>query len=391
MMKSKLLFLLLLVAMSAGCTSSNRSDTSVLTGQLDSVRNGALLMRVSKLNLMGTEFTDTVFLNDKGEFTYTLQDGNYRDVMVTNLPSAGKKAFEEQKEHFQVIMLPGETVNVSGTLGKPELSGRGFYADKARANEFLKEIDAELARGRAAIMDEMKNEEDNGARSERLNAYFAEWRKKHDAAALEFIRANPGCNYSYYMTASLTEPYRSEAMQLLTPEVKEGPVKTFDEAITAILKASGERKLALEEARKKVAPGMVAPDFTLTDINGKSLALSSLRGKYVVLDFWGSWCTWCIKGIPQMKEYYKKYTGRFEILGIACGDSEAEWKKAVQTNVLPWMNVLNDEEGENDASKMYAVSGYPTKIIIGPDGKIIRYITGESQEFYTVLDGLFSR
>ena len=51
----------------------------------------------------------------------------------------------------------------------------------------------------------------------------------------------------------------------------------------------------------------VAPDFTLNDINGKPLVLSSLRGKYVILDFWGSWCVWCIRGIPNMKEYYNKY------------------------------------------------------------------------------------
>ena len=70
----------------------------------------------------------------------------------------------------------------------------------------------------------------------------------------------------------------------------------------------------------------VAPDFTLNDINGKPLALSSLRGKYVILDFWGSWCVWCIRGIPNMKEYYNKYKGKFEILGIDCNDSEQEWK-----------------------------------------------------------------
>ena len=51
------------------------------------------------------------------------------------------------------------------------------------------------------------------------------------------------------------------------------------------------------------ADGIEAPDFTLNDINGNPLTLSSLRGKYVILDFWGSWCGWCIKGIPQMKEY----------------------------------------------------------------------------------------
>lgn len=379
MMGKNSIVILLLAIMAAGCSGNGRRDTSILTGQLDSVKNGALLMRVSKLNLMGVEFRDTVKLDENGKFTYTLKDGNYRDVSVMNLPSPGKKTSEEQKEFFQVIMLPGETVNVSGTLKNPILRGEGFYADKARAKEYLKEIDAELADAKATLG------------KDEFGEFFTQWREKHDAAALEFIKANPDCNYSYYMAVSLLEPFRSQAMDALSAEVKEGPVKTFDEGLAAIFKANEDRMKALEEARKKVAPGMDAPDFTLMDINGKPLALSSLRGKYVVLDFWGSWCTWCIKGIPEMKQYYGKYKGKFEILGIACGDSEEKWKEAVANNSLPWLNVINDEKGGNDAGKLYAISGYPTKIIIGPDGKIIKFIVGESPEFYTALDSLFRK
>ena len=55
-------------------------------------------------------------------------------------------------------------------------------------------------------------------------------------------------------------------------------------------------------ASQSIAEGQMAPDFTLKDLQGNDLSLSSLRGKYVVLDFWGSWCGWCIKGIPDMKE-----------------------------------------------------------------------------------------
>lgn len=376
-MKKNLLLISLAAAMAASCSNGNQSNTSVLTGQLDSVKNGALLARVGKLDLMGAEFIDTIRMDESGRFTYTLEDSHYRDVMIMNLPSPGKKLHEEQKDYFQVVMLPGETVNVQGTLKNPQISGKGFYADKARAAEFLKEIDAELAQAKATLS------------KEEMSKFFTQWREKHDAAALEFIKANPDCNYSYYMTVSLTEPFKGQAMEALTAKVKEGPIKTFDEGLTALLKANEERQKALQEARKKVAPGEVAPDFTLMDINGKPLSLSSLKGKYVVLDFWGSWCTWCIKGIPQMKEYYKKYSGKFEILGIACGDSPEQWKKAVEENKLPWLNVINDEKGGTDVSKTYAISGYPTKIIIGPDGKIVKFIVGESPEFYTTLDELF--
>lgn len=137
------------------------------------------------------------------------------------------------------------------------------------------------------------------------------------------------------------------------------------------------------------ADGIEAPDFTLNDINGNPLTLSSLRGKYVILDFWGSWCGWCIKGIPQMKEYYQKYEGKFEILGIDCNDTEAKWKAAVKKYELPWLHVYNTRDSE--VLDQYEIEGFPTKIIVGPDGKIVKTIIGEDPAFYTLLDQLFGK
>ena len=130
-----------------------------------------------------------------------------------------------------------------------------------------------------------------------------------------------------------------------------------------------------------------APDFTLNDINGNPLSLSSLKGKYVVLDFWGSWCGWCIKGIPSMKEYYAKYAGKFEILGIDCNDSPEKWKEAVAQYELPWLHVYCDEASTVLAD--YQIQGFPTKIVVGPDGNIVKTIIGEDPAFYEFLDELF--
>ena len=135
--------------------------------------------------------------------------------------------------------------------------------------------------------------------------------------------------------------------------------------------------------------GIEAPDFTLNDLNGKPLSLSSLRGKYVILDFWGSWCGWCIKGIPEMKEYYKKYAGKLEILGIDCNDPEAKWKAAVEKYELPWLHVYNPRDSK--VLEQYGIQGFPTKIIVGPDGKIVKTIIGEDPAFYTLLDELFGK
>ena len=90
------------------------------------------------------------------------------------------------------------------------------------------------------------------------------------------------------------------------------------------------------------ADGIEAPDFTLNDLNGKPLTLSSLRGKYVILDFWGSWCGWCIKGIPQMKEYYQKYAGKFEILGIDGQTHVGNTQLSLDSTIMELYGTMND-------------------------------------------------
>ena len=136
-----------------------------------------------------------------------------------------------------------------------------------------------------------------------------------------------------------------------------------------------------------IAEGQMAPDFTLKDIDGKSLSLSSLRGKYVIIDFWGTWCIWCVRGMPKMKEYYNKYSDKMEILGVDCNDPEKKWKDAVKELDLPWKHVYNPKGSR--LAQQYGVQGYPTKIIIDPQGRVDKVVVGEDPAFYTYLDELF--
>lgn len=130
-----------------------------------------------------------------------------------------------------------------------------------------------------------------------------------------------------------------------------------------------------------------APEFTLDDINGKPLSLKSLQGKYVVLDFWGSWCPWCIKGIPEMKKYYDKYKDKMEIVGIDCNDSEEKWKAAVKQYEMPWLHVYNPKV--STLLKEYKIQGFPTKVVVNPKGDIANVVIGEDPAFYEYLDSLF--
>lgn len=146
-----------------------------------------------------------------------------------------------------------------------------------------------------------------------------------------------------------------------------------------------ETTAVTEDKNEGVAEGQMAPDFTLNDINGKPLALSSLRGKYVIIDFWGSWCIWCIRGMPMMKEYYKKYSDKLEILGVDCNDPEKKWKDKVKELDLPWKHVYNPR-GASAILEKYEIQGFPTKVVIDPQGKVVKYMCGEDPTFYQFLD-----
>lgn len=152
------------------------------------------------------------------------------------------------------------------------------------------------------------------------------------------------------------------------------------------------RKKADEKVKKQeeMASGTYpAPNFTLEDLEGSMVSLSEFRGKWVILDFWGSWCIWCIKGIPELKEAYEKYKGELEIIGIDCNETREAWKKGVEKYELPWVNVYCPEG--NPLITEYGIQGFPTKAIVDPEGNIKNITTGHDPAFYEKLAELMGR
>ena len=205
------------------------------------------------------------------------------------------------------------------------------------------------------------------------------------AKIYDHILTHPRQEASVAMLGYVPKDSLDATVKKLNYYVANGRMKPVIDA----LRTQAENERIRQEATQSVKEGVMAPDFTLPDLEGKPLTLSSLRGKWVVLDFWGSWCGWCIKGIPDMKKYYEKYAGKFEIIGVDCRDTQEKWKAAVEKYELPWLHVYNaDADGTPDK---YAVQGYPTKIIIDPEGRINKIVIGESPAFYEYIDKLFAQ
>lgn len=132
--------------------------------------------------------------------------------------------------------------------------------------------------------------------------------------------------------------------------------------------------------------GDKAPDFKTVRADGSDFTLSSLQGKYVLLDFWGSWCKACIGGFPAMKRIYPAFKSKLEIVGVACADSEAKWKAATAKYELPWISVINP--GDDDLVSKYGVTVFPTKVLIDPKGNIVKIYEGETPDLYADLPKL---
>lgn len=199
-----------------------------------------------------------------------------------------------------------------------------------------------------------------------------------------------------YVAAHSDRPGASYAVMELTSaeDAVEYGAKLTGEALTSMIYPLAQSKIADAEERlvkrkkqhEQETAAALAPDFALPDLQGNRVALSDFRGKWVVLDFWGSWCGWCIKGFPELKEAYAKYGGRLEIVGIDCNDRPEAWKKAVERYELPWVQLYNSKS--DGVKELYGVQSFPTKVIIDPEGRIRKIRSGHVPEFFRDLERL---
>ena len=354
-----------------------------------------------KVKLDLVDFGDTVVVYRSGyeELTFIGKNGKFEfelevDKVVQGMLLQPKllRGDMEDARYYSIPLVGGESVRVWDTdKTRFDVDGTGFYADYHKVDLF-NENDGKELRASTLQFREMKANKDikKEERDRFYNEVYLPNYNRHQQALVDYIKANPKQEAAVWLLRSIGDfDKMKEAYQLFDPSVREGRMKPIYDDLVKAEQQRIEEEAAEKESQKKQAEGIEAPVFTLNDLEGKPLALTSLRGKYVILDFWGSWCVWCIKGFPQMKEYYAKYKGKFEILGVDCNDTEDKWKAAVEKHQLPWLHVYCPKESTLLAD--YGVTGFPTKIIIGPDGKIVKSIVGEAPSFYTLLDELFSK
>ncbi len=200
-----------------------------------------------------------------------------------------------------------------------------------------------------------------------MDKYSGAYREAVRVEQLRIVVANPDLPVSaYYLDIMSNDMSLAEL---------EGAFNALDENVRNSAMAAELRGEI--EAKRAMQPGQPAPDFTLAQADGTPLTLSDLRGKIVIIDFWASWCGPCRAGNPAMKKFYEKYHGKgVEILGISNDTDHDAWRKAIEEDGLPWLNVVDEFPVQMRPARvisMYAAPYLPTLILIDREGKIVAH------------------
>lgn len=191
-----------------------------------------------------------------------------------------------------------------------------------------------------------------------------------------FVTAHPSSAAGAYLVSNYYMFNEDMPLQDL-----EGWVSKFDGSARSTVYY---KELSDAVAKKKaLQPGNTAPDFTLRKRDSSSFTLSSLRGKYVMLDFWASWCVPCRKAIPHWKQVYQQYQSKgFEIVSITNDNRWKDWFKALDEEKMPWLQVADEFPVKNMPARLatlYMIPYLPTYILLDKEGKIVLHNGSEQQ------------
>lgn len=190
---------------------------------------------------------------------------------------------------------------------------------------------------------------------------------------LQFVKMNPSSPVSLYLI--------QQAVGLNPDAAKGEPM--FALLAPALQNSEKGKELAeLIEMGRKTMLGKQAIDFIQPDANGNPVSLSSFKGKYVLVDFWASWCGPCRTESPNLVKAYEKYKAKnFEILGVSLDQSKEKWLKAINDDHYTWTQAGDMKGWENAAARVYGIQGIPFNLLLDPNGVIIaRNLRGEALE-----------
>ncbi|GGA97707.1 redoxin domain-containing protein [Puia dinghuensis] len=323
-------------------------------GMLDGPTN-AYIYENPRASMDDPNVTD--FFVEPGDMTITLKQGAFREAVITGSTT---------ETEYQLLKAAQEPIREEE---KPLI--KRYDAANAAYRKAVK------AKADDRTLDTLKY------RAAAIHDAFDPFNDRMAQMDYQFFAAHPQSYVTAYMLQYHTSSLPLDSLQLF-----------YDRLGSVLQQSSPGRHIAEEIAMLKAgSPGSMAADFSKKDLHGQQVTLSAYRGKYVLLDFWASWCVPCRKSMPHVKELYDQYKDKgLAVIAIADDDNNPDaWKKAIaKDGTDSWPNILRGldwelrrkgEKNPEDLDDKFGIHSLPTKILIDPNGMIIgRYTKGTDEE-----------
>ncbi|WP_184546873.1 TlpA disulfide reductase family protein [Mucilaginibacter sp. FT3.2] len=313
--------------------------------------NGVFSFRGSMLNPVNA----TLVVDYKGlgieKFTQQYSDG---------------RALSKNADNLNFFIDKGPlTITSKDSISKAQITGSQLNLDNVKLQDQLRSINLRAERLMAEVKAATPEQQKSPTFQSSVQSKYKALQTLQSYTLKSFIGDNPNSYLSLLALSSVGGP---------SPDP--GEIEPMYNSLSESVRNTEAGKVlkAQLDALKFTAIGSMAPDFTQDDVNGTPVKLSSFRGKYVLLDFWASWCGPCRQENPNVVRNYNKYKAKnFTVLGVSLDkpDSRSAWLDAIKNDGLEWTQVSDLKFWNNAAAALYSITSIPQNYLIGPDGKII--------------------
>jgi thiol-disulfide isomerase/thioredoxin len=383
----KISTLLLFVFISNSCKQVEKEEQQALDSYTVSGTIKGLdseFMTYSYEDEKGKRVWDSIFVENE-HFSHTQKISEPTSFFLwPNVEGTIKRAqsggyYPVKSSQFAFLANPGDEIEFNGEI----TDFVNAYPTGSKANDDLAAINRKvfpLINTSANYMLEMELLEANDLRRFRIQDSIDLLDKQVIDLKKEFISTHPNSEAATWYLSDMM--LRSE----IEDEEAIAAFNAFDDQLKDY-RYYNEVATRVKGIEATLIGKMVENFTTNATFTGDTFEFDSLKGKYVLIDFWGTWCGPCIKEMPKVKAYQETYKDKLTVLGINQGDTKEKIDKFITPNGYNWTHLM---DGKGDANFVFKfnVAGFPTKFIVDPEGKILHRFIGNGEEAFTVLDEL---